>query len=182
MFVIYGSSRPGGNTEQLANVIFQGIEKEEVYLRNSNIIPITDKRHDPEGFQDVGDDYNQISKQMLDHEVIVFVTPLYWYGMSGHMKNFIDRWSQSLRDKDLNFAERMKDKKMYVVVVGGKEARIKAIPLIGQFNYIFEFVKASFEGYIIGEASIPGDIHKDEWVLQQANILNKQLKGLKNRY
>ncbi|WP_442599670.1 flavodoxin family protein [Neobacillus sp. D3-1R] len=178
MFVIYGSSRPGGNTEQLANIIFQGVTKEEVYLRDLNIIPITDKRHDPEGFQKVGDDYHQVAKQMLDHEEIIFVTPLYWYGMSGHMKNFIDRWSQSLRDNDLNFAERMKDKKMYVVIVGGKGARIKGLPLIGQFNYIFEFMKATFEGYLIGEASIPGDIHKDEWAIQQANLLNQKLKVL----
>ncbi|HYK75236.1 MAG TPA: flavodoxin family protein [Pseudoneobacillus sp.] len=179
MFVIYGSSRPNGNTEQLSNVIFQGIEKEEVYLRNLNILPITDKRHDSEGFQEVGDDYSRIAKQMLEHEEIVFVTPLYWYGMSGHLKNFIDRWSQSLRDKELNFAEQMKDKKMYVVVVGGKEARLKALPLIGQFKYIFEFMNASFEGYLIGEASIPGDILKDEWAIEQAKSLNKQLQALK---
>ena len=38
---------------------------------------------------------------------------------------------------------------MYVVIVGGDNPKLKALPLISQFQYIFEFVGSSFEGYII---------------------------------
>lgn len=95
------------------------------------------------------------------------------------MKNFIDRWSESLRDPDLRFAERMKNKKMYVVIVGGDDPKRKALPLIMQFQYIFDFVGASFEDYIIGEGNKPGDIMTDHEALHKARFLNKVLKHKK---
>src|SRR5690349_9437093 len=115
MFILHGSSRPNGNTEQLTHMLLEGVQTEEVYLRNHTIQPITDQRHDADGFQPIDDDYDNIIKRMLEHDTIVFATPLYWYGMSGYMKNFVDRWSQSLRDTSLHFKERMQGKKVYVV-------------------------------------------------------------------
>jgi multimeric flavodoxin WrbA len=177
MLIIYGSSRENGNTEYLTNIMAEGIEAEKVHLRDKHIQPITDQRHTPEGFQAVDDDYNDVVKAMLKHDTIVFATPLYWYGMSGCMKNFIDRWSQSLRDSELQFAEKMKDKKMYVVIVGGDNPKIKALPLVSQFQHIFDFVKSTFAGYIIGDANAPGDIVKDEEAVRKANYYNRLLKG-----
>ncbi len=86
MFVIHGSSRQNGNTEALTHMMVDGIETEQIYLRDHTVYPITDQRHDAEGFQPVDDDYEQLTKRMLEHDTIIFATPLYWYGMSGHMK------------------------------------------------------------------------------------------------
>lgn len=175
MFIINGSSRENGNTDLLTNLVVKGVSTKEVHLRTKHIIPITDKRHDPDGFQAVDDDYQEIVEEMLKHDTIIFATPLYWYGMSGLMKNFVDRWSQSLRDKSLNFADTMKTKNMYVLIVGGEHARLKALPLVQQFKLIFEFVGAKFEGYIIGEGNTPGAILDDEIALNQAKTLNGKL-------
>ncbi|MEH6938948.1 flavodoxin family protein [Bacillus sp. JJ664] len=177
MFIIHGSSRENGNTEQLTKMITEGISVSEVQLRTKNIRPINDQRHAEFGFQPVDDDFDHICKEMLEHDTIIFSTPLYWYGMSGYMKNYIDRWSQSLRDKELNFAEKMKTKKMYVVIVGGDNPSLKALPLILQFKHIFEFLGASFGGYILGKANSPGDIRLDSNTIQQANALNLKLKN-----
>ncbi|WP_088072243.1 flavodoxin family protein [Gottfriedia luciferensis] len=176
MFILHGSSRENGNTEQLTNLITKDVKTTEVHLRHKNIKAINDQRHESTGFQPIDDDYEEIIKEMLDHETIIFSTPLYWYGMSGYMKNFIDRWSQSLRDKELQFADKMKGKKMYVVIVGGDNPKMKALPLILQFKHIFEFVGASFEGYIIGVGNTPGAILEDEETIQQAKLLNESLK------
>jgi multimeric flavodoxin WrbA len=178
MITIYGSSRENGNTEELAKVVLKDINTEEVYLRRHTINPITDMRHDELGFTNQQDDYYDIAKKMAAHDTILFVTPLYWYGMSGLMKNFMDRWSESLRDSTINFKEQMKNKRVYVIVVGGTGASIKALPLIMQFQYIVDFIGSSFSGYIIGEANAPGDITKDVKAQKQAIVLNQELKQL----
>ena len=49
MFVIHGSSRQNGNTEALTHMMVDGIETEQIYLRDHTVYPITDQRHDAEG-------------------------------------------------------------------------------------------------------------------------------------
>jgi multimeric flavodoxin WrbA len=147
-----------------------------MYLADQRILPIDDRRHDPAGFQNVDDDYDKIIEQVFAHDVLIFSTPLYWYGMSGPMKNFVDRWSQSLRDKRFDFKSAMRQKQAYVVVVGGDQPRIKGLPLIQQFQYIFDFMQMEFGGFIIGEGNRPGDIMHDQRALVEADVMNQRLK------
>lgn len=176
ILALYGGSRKSGNSEQLAKLALDGIEVTSLYLNNYHIEPIDDGRHRPEGFLPVKDDYGQITRQVLDHDVLFFVTPVYWYGMSGVMKDFIDRWSQVMRDPQLDFKNKMSQKKAYVITVGGDQAKIKGLPLIQQFQYIFNFMGMTFSGYIIGQGNAPGDILRDTPAITQAELLNKELK------
>jgi multimeric flavodoxin WrbA len=180
IIALYGSSRSQGNSEKLAETAFEGVEVTHVYLRDRHIKPIVDQRHDDGGFQPVDDDYDVTIQQVLEHDVILFITPLYWYGMSGLMKNFVDRWSQSLRDTRYAFKEEMGKKKAYVMVTGGDNPNIKALPLIQQFQYIFDFVGMEFTGYIIGEGSPPDAILEDKQALTQAAMLNEKLRLLQS--
>ncbi|WP_339148869.1 MULTISPECIES: flavodoxin family protein [unclassified Sutcliffiella] len=174
--VIYGGTREQGNTETLTKHAIQGIEVEEIYLKNHNILPIIDMRHDAQGFQNRTDDYNAIMERILDHDTLIFATPIYWYSMSGTMKNFIDRWSHSMRDaKFPDFKKRMSTKGAYVIAVGGDFPAIKGLPMIQQFKYIFEFMGVEFKGYIIGKGNQPGDIHEDKVALYQAAELRNEL-------
>jgi multimeric flavodoxin WrbA len=177
ILVLHGSSRDGGNTEQLTNVALEGIPHTRIFLHEKQIVPIVDKRHDPEGFQPVADDYEEVIQAVLQHDVLVFATPIYWYGMSGQMKLFVDRWSQSLRDKRFNFKEAMSRKKGYVILTGGDQPRIKGLPLVQQFQYIFSFVGMPFAGYIIGEGNQPGDILGDARAIEEAKLLNQQWRN-----
>jgi multimeric flavodoxin WrbA len=178
ILVLYGSSRPNGNSELLTGKMLEGLDYTAIYLREKHIEPIVDKRHTPEGFTPVGDDYESIVKQLLLHDIIIFATPLYWYGMSGVMKDFIDRWSQSLRSSEYNFKEALSQKQSYVIVTGGDNPKVKALPLIQQFSYIFGFVGMPFTGYIIGQGNAPGDVLSDETAIQQAKIINRTLARL----
>lgn len=91
VLVLEGSSRPNGNTEALTNVLMNGIERTTIFLREKNILPIVDKRHDEDGFSIVNDDHDALMKAVFSHDILVFSTPIYWYSMSGIMKNFVDR-------------------------------------------------------------------------------------------
>ena len=175
--VIYGGTRPDGNTEALTKAATQGLVAEEIYLKDYSIEPILDKRHAEEGFSEVNDDYNQIIDRILPHDVLIFSTPIYWYSMTGIMKNLIDRWSQTLRDsKYPDFKKQISQKRAYVIAVGGDKPYTKGLPMIQQFQHIFDFVGITFEGYIIGEGNRPGDIDKDLKALFAAEQLRKKLQ------
>ena len=43
------------------------------------------------------DQFLEIVDVMLQHDKIIFATPVYWYAMSSLMKTFFDRWSDLVR-------------------------------------------------------------------------------------
>jgi multimeric flavodoxin WrbA len=173
ILILYGSSRPGGNSEILTEKAVEGLECTRIYLRDYRIEAIQDGRHAPEGFPTVNDDYDGLIREVLRHDVLIFSTPLYWYGMSGLMKNFIDRWSQSMREPDLNFSDRMAQKEAYVLITGGDQPKIKGLPLIQQFHWILDFVGARLHRWIIGEGNGPGEVLQDTEALRQAEEWNR---------
>ncbi|EHL78540.1 flavodoxin family protein [Bacillus smithii] len=175
--VIYGRTRPNGNTEILTNRAIEGLEAERIYLNEYDIRPIVDGRHADEGFPKVNDDYNKVLDRILPHDILIFATPVYWYSMSGTMKNFIDRWSQTLRDPEYpDFKAKMAEKEAYVIAVGGDHPTLKALPLVQQFQHIFDFMGIAFKGYILGEGNKPGDILQDPKALSAADQLRESLK------
>lgn len=176
IMVIYGGTRENGNTEMLTERVLEGLECTRVYLRERNIHAIVDQRHSAGGFTPVADDHHEVAAAMLEHDVLVIATPLYWYGMSGPMKDYVDRWSQSLRDARFDFKGAMRDKQGYVVITGGPDARLKGLPLIQQFAHIFDFVGMKFSAYLIGTGGKPGQVMEDERALLEAGYLNRTLK------
>ena len=176
--MLVGSSRRGGNSELLADFVIRDIEHEKVYIKDLHIRPIEDLRHTTNGFQAVNDDYDRVVEVIMKSDVLIFATPIYWYSMSGLMKNMIDRLSQAIRDERYpNLKEHFKKILSIVVAVGGDEPKIKGLPLIQQFQYTFEFLNMPFFSYIIGEANRPKDILKDSLALSQAAWLNEKLKS-----
>jgi len=176
VLAILGSTRKNGNSEYLAKKIVEGTDHTVVSLTDLHIEAIEDLRHSEGGFSPVDDDYEKLVQLIEEHDVLLFATPLYWYGMSGPMKNFFDRWSQYLRDERFNLKEELTKKKAYVVITGGSSAKIKGLPLVQQFNYIFEFVNMEFADYMIGAGVKPGEIENDVAALEKAERWNALFK------
>ncbi|GKU79121.1 flavodoxin family protein [Paenibacillus sp. L3-i20] len=171
--VIYGSSRRNGNSEQLADRLVEGLETDRIYLSDYNIEPHKDYRHsEKEPYPD--DDYHRVIERVLAQDILVFTTPIYWYGASGLTKTFIDRWSQSLRENKPVFLEKLSTKTAWVIGVGDDEPHLKGIPLVQQFQYIFEYTGTKFAGYILGKANKPGDILLDTVALATVEEIRKQ--------
>ncbi|GLB59775.1 flavodoxin family protein [Cytobacillus sp. NCCP-133] len=172
VLALLGSTRENGNSEYLAKKIVKGTEHTLVKLSDLRIEHIVDQRHAEGGFSPVDDDYEQLVQHMLSHDVFLFATPLYWYGMSGPMKDFFDRWSQYLRDERFHLKEELARKKAYVVISGGSSAKVKGLPLVQQFQYIFDFVGMKFADYIIGSGVKPGEVKEDILALAKAEQWN----------
>lgn len=97
VLIISTSIRPNSNSEILANAFADGArtsgnEVELISLKNKTI----DFCKGCFACQKLGhcvikDDANAITEKMLNADVIVWATPIYYYEMSGQMKTMIDR-------------------------------------------------------------------------------------------
>lgn len=169
--VIYGSSREHGNTEYLADYALghsELFEVTKVYLRDCLINPLLDERHSGNPFPTYMDDYHDILHQMLQVDVIIFATPIYWYNMSNKTKLFIDRWTESLRDPSLDLKQAMTAKEMYVICTGANPNPEVVQPMIGIFQFIANYFGMKFQGYLWANADRPGDIINNSAALEQA--------------
>jgi len=110
--VIFGSSREKGETWNALSQVLQPSEMTFVDLSKLTI-SYFDYNH-----QNAHDDFIPLAEQIIQHDVILLATPVYWYTMSAQMKTFLDRWSDLLTlRKDLGRA--MKGKKLLVMTSYG---------------------------------------------------------------
>jgi len=105
LLVIYGSPDNTGNSYILAGHLVKSAEAEGAEVKSANIYDhrITDVW--PDYFGDAlqnnftkaeGDDMPALKDKMMGSDIIVLVTPVYWYQVSGKMKTFLDRWSDTI--------------------------------------------------------------------------------------
>lgn len=85
VLAILGGARENGDTQAVLNTVLAGRSATVLDLRLLNI------QHYEYGGDPARDDLMQVVTAMLAHERIVFVTPVYWYAMSGRMKVLFDR-------------------------------------------------------------------------------------------
>lgn len=96
--VLEGSPNRNGSSNLLAAEFIRGAEEaghsvQVVDAAHANIHPCTGCIHcGYEGPCVQKDDVSRIRKIILEADMIVFVTPLYYYGMSAQLKTLIDRF------------------------------------------------------------------------------------------
>lgn len=98
ILALVGSPRKGGSTDLLVDQILRGSESkdtsvEKLYLYEHEIGPCLDYRKCKKGAYECSlrDEMSHIYSKLENADVIVFGTPVYWYGPSGKMKLLIDR-------------------------------------------------------------------------------------------
>ena len=96
--ILEGSPNKKGSTHILADCFRQGAEEaghavEMIDIAHADIHPCTGCIHcGYEGPCVQKDDVEIIRKKILDADMLVFATPLYYYGMSAQLKKMIDRF------------------------------------------------------------------------------------------
>lgn len=148
VLIISTSIRANSNSECLANAFADGAreagnEVELVSLKDKTI-----------GFckgclacQKLGrcvidDDANAITEKLLNAEVVVWATPIYYYEMSGQMKTMIDR-ANSLYSRDYRFRD------VYLLTTAAEdEDTVDEGACKGLQGWIDCFEKARFAGKV----------------------------------
>jgi len=112
VLVLSGSPRKGGNSDTLCDQFIKGAEElghsaVKIYVKDCKIGSCNAcYACKKSGICVQKDDMTDILQQMIDVDVIVLATPVYFYSMNGQMKTLIDRTLPrytEIKDKDFYF-------------------------------------------------------------------------------
>ncbi|MCR5346607.1 MAG: flavodoxin family protein [Fretibacterium sp.] len=159
VLIISTSIRNNSNSEALAEAFARGAkdagnEVEIVSLRGKDITfckgCLACQRV---GHCVIQDDANDITERILNAEVVVWATPIYYYGMSGQMKTMIDR-ANSLYSQDYQF------RSVYLLSTATEdEPHVDEDVVKGVNGWVACFEKARFVGKVFaGGITEPGAI------------------------
>lgn len=130
--IIQGSSRSDGNTSKIVSFIQERTGFDSIDLKSKHIGPFD---YD---FKNKGDDFLPLMTEIVyNYDIIIFATPVYWYSMSGIMKNFFDRISDCLKtEKELG--RKLRGKNMGMVSCGSDSELKKGfeMPFAESANYL----------------------------------------------
>lgn len=96
--VLTGSPRRNGNTNHLAGQFIKGAEKagHEIYrfdCAQRKVSPcIACNRCDMNGPCTFNDDFEELRPYLVEADMVVFATPMYYFGFSSQLKAVIDRF------------------------------------------------------------------------------------------
>ena len=80
--VLFGGSRPQGNTAQLTQYALEGKQYNWIDLTQYHFKPVRDYRHESKQIESYIDDYQLIIDQVLESDTVIFASPVYWYSVS----------------------------------------------------------------------------------------------------
>lgn len=112
ILVLAGSPRKGGNSDLLCDAFIQGAgeaghKAEKIYLRDLDIHPcLACYGCRGKGKCVMPDSMEALLDKMVEADVIMLATPVYFYSMDGQMKTMIDRTLPrytEIADKDFYF-------------------------------------------------------------------------------
>ncbi|MGB8311247.1 MAG: flavodoxin family protein [Halobacteriota archaeon] len=173
ILALVGSPRKGGNTDLLVDQILRGSESkgtsvEKLYLYEYEIEPCLDCRKCKKRLHECSlrDEMSHIYPKLENADVIVFGTPVYWYGPSGKMKLLIDR----LRPYIAN--GKLKGKKG-VIVIPSEEGPSCCGPVTEMFRMSFEYLGMALEGCILARAYEKGEVGKNTEEMERAYQLGR---------
>jgi multimeric flavodoxin WrbA len=166
---IVGSPRKKGNTDILVASILEGAQKEgaktEVIFLNDLHIAECDGCHVCWKAKPCRkkDDMNRLYPKIIENDVIIFGTPVYWYGPTALMKGFIDRFVY------FNCPEnrlKIKGKNAVLAIPFEEENPETAMPLVTFFEKSLNYLEMN----IVGKVIVPGVTLKGEIVKKKNRI------------
>lgn len=170
------SCRSGGNTETLAQTAAAKLPASvrQTWLRHVDLPlpPFVDIRHSGDGTYPMPEANGRV---LLDATLaatdLVFVAPVYWYGLPADAKLYLDHWSGWMRLPGVDFRPRMAGKTMWAVTMLSDRDTAQADPLLGCLQWTAKYLGMQWGGALLGYGNKPGDILVDEAALTRANAL-----------
>jgi multimeric flavodoxin WrbA len=159
--ILFGSPRKDGNTILLAKAVSETLKARGgnvrmLYLNDMNIRPCQGCYAClKDGSCRMNDDMKDIRKYVLESDLIVYASPVYWFGPSGQLKVAMDR---SIAFMDEEYNSRIKGKKVITLMTFADESLDTCEPALGMFRKTFDLLNLSW----IGGVEAPGCTGKGE--------------------
>ena len=170
VLAVLGSPRKDGNTEILVDEILRGAEvkghvTERLRLYDCEILPCLDCRgckREASGYTcSLSDGMGEIYATLERADLIIFGTPIYWYGPTAKMKLLIDRLRPYIASRKLAG-------KKGLVVAPSEEGAACCGPLLKMFAMSFEYLGMENAGSLLAQAYEKGEIEKMPGELERA--------------
>lgn len=151
--VLFGSPRRKGNTIELVNAVTEkfrekGHHVRMLYLNDMHIRPCQGCHACIEaGVCRINDDMKDIRKYMLEADLILYASPVYWFTVSGQLKVAMDR---SLAFLDKNYNSRVKGKKAVTLMTSGSPDAAVCAPALDTFSQTFQLLGLEYAGHLEG--------------------------------
>jgi len=179
ILAVVGSPRRNGNTHILVSKIAEGAkandaEVDELLLSDFTISEC-DGCHVCWKTEECikSDDMLAIYPKIIRSDVIIFGTPVYWYGPTALMKGFIDRFVFFNCPKN---REKIKGKSAVIAVPFEEENQETVRPVVEFFQKCLDYLQINLIGQVIAPGvSKRGEIRQKEKFLEQAYELGKIL-------
>jgi len=115
----------------------------------------------------INDDVKVVLKEMQKADVVVFATPLYFYGPSAQLKLVIDRMFSLYKwdNKADTFTSPMRGKTMGLILSAYEDIGLKIVE--GSFNLIADYSGMRFRSLLVSNARESGEV--------------KDIKGIRGR-
>ena len=177
VLVITGSPRVDGNSDRLADAFIDGaVSAENNVVRfdagRMNIGPCKacGECFTKGGACAVSNGFNTIAPEIAKSDVIVFVTPLYWFSFSSQIKNVIDKmYSFSKAGKDIS------GKECLLMVCGASEDEKDFEGIAATYALMADFLKWNSRGILnVTGVQEKGDV-KNTPFLEKAEELGKNI-------
>jgi len=175
ILALIGSPRKASNTDTLVDHILAGCHEnghtgEKLYLYDHEIAPCVDCRRckEPPYVCVLSDDALEIYPKIEQADLIIFGTPLYWYGPTAKMKLLIDRLRPYIPSRKL-------EGKTGVLVTPSEEGAAACKCLVEMFQKSFHYLGMEFAGALLPKAYERGEIKQNQEELERAREFGRSL-------
>jgi multimeric flavodoxin WrbA len=176
---VIGSPRKNGNTHVLVSKILEGVQSEGI---STDIIFLDDLSiEECDGCHVCWktekcvkkDDMSNLYQRIIESDVIVFGTPVYWYGPTALMKSFIDRFVYFNGDKN---RKKIQGKLAVIAVPFEEENDATVAPVVEFFEKSFDFLEINLIGKIIAPGVTKrGEVKEKKEYMEKAYKLGKKV-------
>jgi len=178
ILVILGSPRKGGNTEILADAFIRSAEAAGAQVEKARLTDL-----EINGCLGCGackktgtcrqqDDMTGLSEKLLDVDLWILVTPVYWWGPTSQMKAFVDRWYA------LQYGPhpgRLKGKRAALISCFADAVEDATPCLVSMLKQSINYLGMEWAGEVLAQAHAKSEVREKPEAIKAAEELGKVL-------